>query len=45
MRLARFEREAQRLAGTEEMGLADDIVEHTRPEPVGKRRIRLAPLK
>jgi len=42
MGFAGFKREAQGLAGTEAVRLADDIVERTRTEPVGERSVRLA---
>ena len=45
MRLARLEGKAQRFPGTEKMRLADDVIEHARPQPVGKRRVRLALLE
>ena len=33
-----FERDAQRLAGAEQVALADDLVERLRPQPLGERR-------
>jgi hypothetical protein len=43
MRLARFEREAQRLPGPEQVALSYDIVECPRPQALGKRGRGLAP--
>ena len=37
MRLARFERHAQRFAVAQQVGLADDIVEHSRAQALGQR--------
>jgi hypothetical protein len=45
MGFARFKRETQGLAGTEEMRLADDVIEGTRAEPIGERCVGLAFLK
>jgi hypothetical protein len=41
MRLARLEREAQRLAGSEEVALADDLVDRFRAQRLGERSRRL----
>jgi hypothetical protein len=38
MRLARFEREPQRLARSEEVALPDDVVERARPQAFRERR-------
>jgi len=40
MRLARFESETQRFAGTQKVALSYDIVERARPQPLGERRCR-----
>ena len=38
MQAARLERDAQRLAGAEQVLLADHLVERLRPQPFGQRR-------
>lgn len=38
MRLARVERDGERLAGREEVPLADDLVDRARPQSLGERR-------
>ena len=45
MRLAGFDRPPQRVAGAEQMGLADDISENTRPQTLRERRCRLGGFK
>ena len=41
MQLAGIEGEAQRLAGTEQMGLADDVGKAVRAQAFGQRRVRV----
>jgi hypothetical protein len=43
MRFFGFEGDAQRLAGTEQMRLPDDVVERARTQRFGERRQGLAP--
>ncbi len=42
MGFLRLERDTQRLAGSKQMLLPDHLVEVSRPEQLGERRIRLA---
>jgi hypothetical protein len=42
MGLTRFECKTQRLAGAEQMTLADDVVERARSQPLRERRGRFA---
>ena len=41
MQLAGIEGEAQRLAGAEQVGLADDVGEGVRAQALGERRVRV----
>ena len=41
MRYTRLERQTQWLAWTDEMTLPDQLVEHTRPQLFGERRMRM----
>jgi hypothetical protein len=43
MRLARLEREPQRLAGAEQMILPHELLERARAQSVGKRSLGLFP--
>ena len=45
MHLACFEREPQRLARAEQMGLADDFIERVRAQPFGQWGSRRVPGK